>query len=173
MASAAKLLACIYLSGTLIACEGPTGPEGPQGPQGVAGPEGIQGPQGEPGNPGPALPSGSTVRGFFGVGWTAAAGGEPMANDVAFGFTLASAPTPHFVVVGGTPPAECPGSAADPQAAPGHLCLYEGAVGNVGGRSICNFNSCPAATQWGAYYIATSSAAGQAWSRGTWAVTAP
>jgi hypothetical protein len=31
----------------------------------------------------------------------------------------------HFIPVGGTPPAECPGSAAEPAAEEGNVCVYQ------------------------------------------------
>ncbi len=136
-------------------CTGPTGPAGPQGPAG-----GI-------------LPSGSTLRGFFGLGWTADAPGEFHETSIAFGFTLASAPTAHFIPVGTAPPAGCPGTSANPQADPGHLCVYEDNTGNTASKSVCSSFVCPGATPWGAQYRAFSVGAGSAWTRGTWAVTAP
>jgi hypothetical protein len=123
--------------------------------------------------PGGNLPAGATIRGFFGMGWTADAASEFQETYLAFGFTLASAPTAHFIPSGGTPPAGCPGTSANPQADPGHLCVYEDNTGNTTSKNVCSSFGCPGATRWGAQYRASSSAAGTAWTRGTWAVTAP
>jgi hypothetical protein len=119
------------------------------------------------------LPRGSTIRGFFGLGWTADAAGEFHETYVAFGFTLASAPKAHFIPRGSTPPAGCPGSSTDPQADPGHICFYEDNTGNTSSKYVCSSFNCPGATRWGIQYRASSEAAGSAWTRGTWAVTAP
>jgi hypothetical protein len=124
--------------------------------------------------PGASVPSGTTIRGFFGLGWTADAAGENQETDISFGFTLAAAPTAHFIPNGGTPPAACPGTAANPQANPGNLCVYENNVGFATGQSVCSSSFCPGATPWGAQYRASSTqAANYVWTRGTWAVTAP
>lgn len=123
--------------------------------------------------PGGTLPSGRTIRGFFGLGWTAAAAGEFQETYLTFGFTLASVPTAHFIPFGSSPPSGCPGTAADPQADPGHLCVYEDNTGNTQNKNVCSSHSCPGATRWGAQFRANSTGGGNAWTRGTWAVTAP
>ncbi len=167
------LLAALAIS---AACEGPIGPagtDGANGTDGAAGPQGPTGPDGPPGNPGPPLPTGSTVRGFFGIGFTADAGSEYHETYIAFGFTLASAPVAHFIAQGAAVPAECPGTSGDPQALPGHLCVYEDNSGNVTGQDVCSSTLCPGSTPFGSQYRVFSLAAGLVWSRGTWAVTAP
>lgn len=121
--------------------------------------------------PGGTLPAGATIRGFWGMGWQAAAGGEFQETYLAFGYTLAAAPTAHFIPNGGTPPAGCPGTSEDPQADPGHLCVYEDNTGNTQSKNVCSSFSCPAATPWGVQLRGFSVAAGSAWMRGTWAVT--
>ena len=113
-----------------------TGPTGRQGEQGVMG---LQGPAGQPGGqhgagiqgpPGPfvaTLPSGKTLTGDY---RTSSAGGVFVGDTQSFAFPLASKPSVHFVGIGATPPAQCPGTASSPKAAPGNLCLYatEGSV---------------------------------------------
>jgi hypothetical protein len=147
----------------LLACEGPTGPQGPSGPVGPAG------------NPGPALPSGSTVRGLFGAGFSATAAAQGSLTTVSFGFTLSAAPAVRFIPLSATPPAECPGTGANPQAAAGYLCVYEVVNLNVTNPpSVCTLAlACGAAMPWGFVYVLNSLAAGLVSSRGTWAVTAP
>jgi hypothetical protein len=89
--------------------------------------------------------------------------------------TLASSPTAHFVAKGATPPPECPGSVFLPQAAPGHLCVYERPVSSdtgVNAISVCNFN-CLNADRFGAMVRGSSTRSGLVLTDGTWAVTAP
>jgi hypothetical protein len=88
---------------------------------------------------------------------------------------LASAPTPHFIPLAGPTSPDCTGSAATPEANPGHLCIYEGSRVNVG---VAGFNdpvtgsSGSTVRPWGAEVGARSSAAGDLMERGSWAVTA-
>jgi hypothetical protein len=76
---------------------------------------------------------------------------------------------------GSAPTAQCPGSAVNPQAAPGHLCVYESVSQNrddvvlfTGTTGFIN-----QASKWGAGVWLIPAAAGNAFSDGTWAVTAP
>ena len=85
---------------------------------------------------------------------------------MSFVFSLAAAPTPHIILTGTVAPAACPGSAASPQAAAGHLCIYESQRTNTSGVLL------NATTSWGATIFINSSAAGGMFSFGTWAVTA-
>jgi hypothetical protein len=161
---------------------GPRGLQGLQGLQGVRGERGERGEQGLPGAQGPpgpfpgTLPSGATVRGAYSVGGTAAANNNFFSDAISFGFVLASAPTPHFIPLAGPTSPDCPGSAATPEANPGHLCIYEGSRVNVG---VAGFNdpvtgaSGSTVRPWGAEVGARSSAAGDLMERGSWAVTAP
>jgi hypothetical protein len=43
---------------------------------------------------------------------------------VSFALPLSAEPTAHFITEGATPPAECPGTAEEPAAAPGNLCVF-------------------------------------------------
>jgi hypothetical protein len=160
--------------------QGPAGPKGDAGPPGPKGDPGVQGPKGDPGATGPAgpfpegnLPSGKTLRGVWNLGDTAAAANSFVENDIPFEYQFASAPTANFIPFGGTPPAACPGTAANPQAAPGNLCVYEVNRGNVSTRFVCSASVCPGATRWGAYVTTKSAAPGDFWARGTWAATSP
>jgi hypothetical protein len=123
--------------------------------------------------PGGNLPSGSTIRGFWGQGFTADAAGEFAETYIAFGWTLASAPTAHFMALGSAPTAACPGSSTNPLALPGNLCVYEDNTGNMNGKAVCSSGTCTAATRFGAQIRGNAAAAGSAWMRGAWAVTAP
>ena len=125
--------------------------------------------------PGGNLPSGKTIRGHWILAWTADARSEFQADSISFGYTLASSPTAHFVAKGDTPPPECPGNVSLPQAAPGHLCVYERPVSTdtgVDGISVCNF-SCLNADRFGAMVRGFSTRSGLVLTDGTWAVTAP
>ncbi len=113
--------------------QGEVGPQGPQGLQGIQGPQGEVGPQGEQGEPGQdgedgedgedgvnfydevVLPAGKTLSGVV--------GGR---GNVAY----ASFQIPVKVEAVGTAD-ECTGSAANPTAPAGKLCVY-----GVGGRNV-------------------------------------
>jgi len=163
-----SLMAADFKAGQLPA--GPQGPKGDTGPKGDPGPKGDTGSKGDPGPAGPfpdALPTGKTLRGEYSAYGTAAGSGEPTRDAISFGFTLASAPTPHFIPLGGPADPNCPGSFASPQAAPGHLCVYENvATSNASGSIIV-------VSKYGAIVRALSQAAGLFGTTGTWAVSAP
>ena len=148
---------------------GPVGPAGAVGATGAAGAQGPKGDKGDTGSPGPfpdTLQSGKTVRGRYFFADTAVAAGELASEGLSFIFTLATAPTPHFIPAAGVPPAECPGTVTAPEAQPGHLCVY----------SEIDLNTTPAltsVTQYGFDARGNSAAAGLYGSRGHWAVTAP
>ena len=94
---------------------------GATGATGAAGPAGRAGPAG----PFPAvLPAGLTLRGAFNLGGTAPALDDLANTSLSFVFTLASKPTVIVVPDATTPPANCPGTVALPQAKPGFLCLF-------------------------------------------------
>jgi hypothetical protein len=158
---------------TISALKGNAGPPGPPGPPG---------PKGDPGPAGPFptgnLPSGATVRGNFFMTGVAAASGSQAVDSLSFVYPLASAPTPHFIDAGTAPPAGCPGTADDPKAAAGQLCIYEKTIsGPVGARDVCGLDvggsSCPGSNRWGAGVYELSTGTGRFQSYGTWAVTAP
>jgi hypothetical protein len=158
--------------------DGPTGPKGDTGAQGIPGqpgPKGDTGAQGIPGPPGPFpdsnvnLPSGKTIRGVYAVVNTAAAAGSQDQTPISFGFRLASAPGLHYIQKGTPPPAQCPGSASDPQAQPGSLCLYETFNTNTSNRGVQAVSD----PRSGAEVFDSSAAAGNYFIFGSWAVTAP
>jgi hypothetical protein len=118
------------------------------------------------------------VRGNFFMTDRAAASGSQTVDSLSFVYTLASAPTPHFITAGSVPPAGCPGTADNPQAASGQLCIYEKTIsGPVGARGVCGLDiggsSCPGSNRWGAGVYEISTGTGRFQSYGTWAVTAP
>jgi hypothetical protein len=151
------------------------GQPGPQGPQGEPGPAGPQGEPGEPGDFPDRLPSEKTVRGAYSA-FATGDGSDLVTDAISFGFALSSAPTAHFIEAGGSPNPNCPGTAATPEADPGHLCIYEGESLNAGtffddpltgatGGAVRPFGAEVA--------VRRSDGDGDFGSRGSWAVTAP
>jgi len=151
------------------------GLRGLQGAKGTTGAQGVQGVQGPAGPfPDGDIPSGKTIRGNFALSGGTDATAIAYAG-ISFGFSLASAPTPHWIAAGTTPPPECPGTAAAPAAAAGHLCVYEsGNFGTINSRQICSLETCGnTANRWGAWLRLATGGTAIFGSRGTWAVTAP
>jgi hypothetical protein len=150
---------------------GPAGPPGPAGPSGAAGAKGDKGDKGDQGDPGPfpgTLPTGKTVRGDYDV--ESGDGDNYDGDGYAFLFTFASAPTPHFVPLGGPNPAptQCPGTVTDPSAAAGHLCVYEGQHLGVGTINIFNVR------KHGFMIEGFATTPGTGWfTTGSWAATSP
>lgn len=138
---------------------------------------GIRGPAGPAGSPADGLPSGKTLRGRFEAG-----DGSPPNNvdDVAseaisFGAQLAAAP-PRTIVLNPPGPPQCPGTVADPRAAPGHLCIYVGDRVSIGSIDTIVDGGAPGiggTTRQGAGIYVTSAGTGIFGARGSWAVTAP
>ena len=127
--------------------QGSTGPEGKQGKEGKEGPKGEPGPKGTTGSPWPAgtLPEGRTETGSWAFGPIAE---ESVPNTLghALRVPVASFTLPlsaalgendvHYINTEGkevnladelVAPTECLGSAANPTAEPGNLCIYAGA----------------------------------------------
>jgi hypothetical protein len=98
----------------LSSAPGPVGPTGPTGPTG----EGVP--------PGGTIPAGTTLRGSVAPSvLTPTPGGSSVGQGVSFGgYQLAARPVAHVIPPGGPATAECPGSAAAPEAKSGHLCVY-------------------------------------------------
>jgi hypothetical protein len=156
--------------------QGLTGATGAKGDKGDTGAQGVQGLQGPPGPfPDGPVPSGKTIRGNFATAGVRSGGAFTVAYEgISFGFALASAPTPHYIAGGTTPPAQCPGTPDAPAAAAGHLCVYESsAFGGILSREVCTGSSCSAANPYGAWIRIEANVDGAFGVRGTWAVTAP
>jgi hypothetical protein len=107
---------------------GVVGAVGPQGPAGPQGPQGAQGPQGQPGvlHPEETLPSEATETGTW---LYADPGNERKFVPISFPIPLSpeAAEEVKFEPVGQgevTHSQNCPGTAAEPAAAPGYLCVY-------------------------------------------------
>lgn len=111
---------------------GMSGPAGPQGPKGDTGATGATG------APGPLLteyPPGQLVRGVFTIDPSrpeslALSNGSRWSRQTAVSFALPlrvplAAGQMNVIPLNPLVPADgCPGSISDPQAAPGHLCIY-------------------------------------------------
>jgi hypothetical protein len=126
---------------------GSTGPAGPQGPAGAAGKgepgsEGKVGPAGPEGKPGvtgftKTLPKGETEMGDWSL-IKQVGGEERVFTAVSFNIPLKQASTAHYIRVTGEEPfynattkkeeersqPACKGTAEEPAAAPGNLCVY-------------------------------------------------
>jgi hypothetical protein len=114
-----------------------------------------------------------TLQGTYALGLVAASTGDDGWDSISFGFQLATAPQEHFIQSGTPAPAACPGSAAHPLAAAGHLCVYESSSLNRAAVTIFANTATDMATRWGAGLWLQPAFAGNAYSYGTWAVTAP
>jgi hypothetical protein len=160
-----SLLRTDFKAGQIPAgARGPAGPAGPQGAQGVQGPAGPF-PSGD-------VPSGTTIRGNYGTGGTRTTAQKFFFLDIAYGFQMSAPLTVHWLTAGAAATAACPGSASNPQAAAGNLCLYTRDDFGVAARDPFQTTS----TRWGASPFLTSLtnlADGVVWSHGSWAATAP
>lgn len=147
---------------------------GPAGPRGATGPQGPKGDKGDKGDPGPypddTLPAGHTIRGTYALASEGPAGdnGSLAMTGISYGFRLAASPATHVIPSGGAVPAGCGGTPANPDASPGHLCIFEQANTNKGaGYPVVLFNN-----RFGAsIYMFSGAGSSFAYSAGTWAVT--
>jgi hypothetical protein len=118
--------------------DGQRGPEGPPGPPGAPGPEGPEGPEGLTGFTS-TLPSGKTLKGHWSFGSTAEAVDSQFAfASISYGIPVGGeAPTMVYVKTAGEEAENCPGSAAEPAAKAGFLCVYRKTGGGTfeGGES--------------------------------------
>lgn len=163
-----------------------------QGAQGTAGTAGAPGAKGETGGrgdrgvPGPVtgdLPSGVTLRGNYAIGAPAGTQSGYVRTGVSFGLRLPSDPTVHKVPAGGPKPPECQGTIYMPEAAPGHLCIYQRDEIGIGTLFVCrqasannpdeNGGSCDDAGRTGATIEAQPTGTSVHAADGSWAVTAP
>jgi hypothetical protein len=126
-----------------------------------------------PSVPAPGTPRRVTLRGNYAVDFVAPAAGAYFgASPISFGRLLSTPPIPHLVT---SPTTECGGSAALPQAAPGHLCVYASTTQDVGIACVAaaDYGSCNTANRTGAVLVVQSAGAGRVYHVGTWAVTLP
>jgi hypothetical protein len=140
----------------------------------------CNGKEGEPWTAGGTLPEGSTETGVYaaGIGQTVLHFGYSYFAPISFTIPLEEpldGSHTEIVAVGGSPTANCPGSATDPEAEPGFLCVYEGEfLGKVGGFTAIvkgSHEEAGADTSGAIFYAAAEEE--NSYIRGTWAVTAP
>jgi hypothetical protein len=114
--------------------QGKQGPTGPTGSAGATGPEGPEGPEGSPWTAGGTLPSGETETGTW-LTELAEEENEVQQFEISFPIPVAGSVQPIMVpkeavlneeVPEGCTVAGVEGSAENPIAAPGNLCMYEG-----------------------------------------------
>ncbi len=151
---------------------GPAGPAGAKGDKGEKGERGEKGDKGDRGEPGPlleTLPSGKTLKGAYTYAGHYVSGYRPT-DLIGYPVPLNFTPTSHVIAVAGAPTAQCPGTAENPLAAPGSLCVYQ----------TRNDSSTPlqaepeiAKGHYGAVLFAAVTAGSDFEFNGTWAVTAP
>lgn len=158
---------------------GATGATGPQGPQGASGAEGARGPAGTPGQDGTngesgacsnaepvcELPSKATLTGD----WAIAAKGHSTYLAIDFPLQVTPEVSEHFIGKG-APTTECPGSAENPEAAPGNLCIYASELANFTGPELVGNATADPTSGWVGEFIPVGEAEGYGY--GSWAVTA-
>lgn len=157
--------------------QGPVGPQGSAGTNGKDGVTGPTGPSGVTGTTGPAgptetvLPSGKTEIGLWsftnnstGKSWTTISWPLRVENIGSFEFT--------WIAPGGSSTTECPGSAEEPEAAPGNICVYGGELQNTE-KSFPEIGETLDFAAGLNLEFNTGSGKTGSWGRGSWAVTAP
>jgi hypothetical protein len=148
---------------------------GPTGPRGSTGQTGPMGPMGGTGPAGPitgTLPRGVTLKGTYFINSPTSAGGQAASQPISFGLQLAAAPTVHYIPSAGTVPAGCSGTVANPGAAPGNFCLFEGASFNGSAAEVNPLTgTANQATTFGGAVTVVSGALGSFNTYGSWAVT--
>lgn len=174
---------------------GPTGPAGPAGAKGDPGAPGAEGKQGPPGAGGKdgtfstePLPGGETLTGVW-----AASGGKDDVSWAAISFPIQVSPAPTLYweppsgggggfefAPGGTLQLvseeeiekNCPGSASQPKASPGAVCIYPETETSVFPDLGYVAEKLTAPSVYGTAVPYTVEAASAGYARGTWAVTA-
>lgn len=123
-------------------------------------------------SPASGTPRRVTLRGAFAARFFSAGGSVSAIADISFGRAVSFTPQARYVDVGAPPFAECGGSAVNPIAAPGFLCVYERARINTAGGTVLNSNADPnVADPSGAIVITSASAMGAGGVSGICALT--
>lgn len=148
---------------------GVNGAAGAPGATGPTGPTGLQGTTGVTGAVGGTLPSGATLRGVYEADSSITPRHQTV---VSFGYLLSARLPEEVVIKGASATANCPGSVADPQAAPGHLCVYTSLGTTVGSDVIAYDIETTLGGETGHTGMVMYTSNG-AFSQGTWALTAP
>ena len=122
---------------------------------------------------GPLAP-GQTLIGYVDSAGHVGAGEIAPETSISFQIPLAAAPAFHIIPVGGPSTGACPGTADNPSAAPGNLCIYESTLVNTTGFSLPDgLNPVSGPTRFGLPGLLGASTNGDYIARGAWAVTAP
>jgi hypothetical protein len=117
------------------------------------------------------LPKQALIRGQYAAIGTAGAVGARVGDNITFGVTLSAAPGVNYLNAGAAPTANCPGTAAAPNAAPGQLCVYEVSSTNANQRLIWNAaTGAVGASVYGAIVHVSATAVGETVVFGTWAL---
>lgn len=166
------------LSGDFKPGQLPAGATGAQGLKGDKGDAGTNGTSGRDFTVETTLQPGQTEKGVYSA-YGGGPAGSAMSDSISFRVPLSadiSGGNVHWDAQGGgvADPTNCPGTSAAPQAAAGHLCLYETSFINRTFAPVLD----PAANAEGAGQLGFSVAFsiptnGASWSYGSWAVTAP
>lgn len=110
------------------------------------------------------------VRGALGNVGDVDSGGDAVASGYSFGVAFGTAPASHIIAPGDPLPTGCLGTPAEPDALPGHLCIFPNVYNNVSSDTVCSAaNDCPAASRFGFIYIAFSAGTGTIDVSGSWA----
>jgi hypothetical protein len=123
---------------------------------------------------GTTLPHGQTLRGTYVDDGVAVNSGDGFYEGISFGLSLSPVPTVNYIPNGGSVPAACAaGSAANPQATSGNLCIFEAGGPNVASAGEFDAVSSKAniATTFGFGMYVTATVSGAVYVKGSWAVT--
>jgi hypothetical protein len=164
--------------------KGDAGPEGKEGKEGKAGKDGKAGLPGSPWAAGGTLPSGSTETGVWAFGETTQPETVVVVPVASFPIELAApmsaASHGHYINSQGLEvnfeeeevhSTACKGTAVEPTAEPGNLCIYAQFVQRMPPLSIGNSEIIPTINRTGALLTIFAKEA-RASGSGTWAVTA-
>ncbi len=125
-----------------------------------------------PPKPGGVLPSHGTMRGAYGFSGAPGGGGSFLSGVISFPLKAPTVPIPELSTTGGST-AHCPGTAADPKAAAGYVCVYRGYGLQVTSTFLDNLSgNRNKASQFGVL-VEDSGGPGIVADSGTWAYTAP
>lgn len=180
--------------------KGETGPQGPQGETGPEGKPGTSvtsrtlgegdahctaggsefkagtstsyACNGSPWTVGGTLPSEASLKGEWDSSRSIPGFLSPLAAAVSFGIPVAEVPVAHYVKVGEATPEGCTGSASDPGAEPGNLCVFALEEEDVVNEPNSHKPQVENLTTVGFVLRAIGKEEGAAFFDGTWAVTA-
>jgi hypothetical protein len=124
-------------------------------------------------SPATGSPRPVTLRGSYTARVNNSASTTTGTTDISYGRLLPFTPQPRVIRFGMPVSAECPGTGAVPQAAPGFLCVYERSGDNVSGVAVLSSEFGVNVTDRVGAVLVTGAGVGSSHSSGTWAVTLP